>query len=261
MTRNYFILILVLSTFFSCQKEINVDLNESSPKVIIEANYIANDSIVQVKVSKTSSYFDEFSYNFIDGATVTIRENNGTETAIPFVVDGIYELHNYIPNYGATYTVTVNYDGTDYSASSLLMARMDLLPSTTQFQEASIFSDAGYWIYYRFQDYPGVGNCYKLFYTYNGITYDKFREFSSGDDKYTDGNLIERPLIETFQLGDTVIFELQSINQQVYDYYSQLSDNTSGFTAAAGNPDYFWSNEALGYFSAYAYSRDTVIIQ
>lgn len=254
-----FSLLLVLA-LFSCQKEIDIDLNDSNPKLVIEANYIATDSIVTVRVSKTGSYFDNYITNPVNDAVVSIRENNGAEVIVPLSADGYYELANYIPTFGATYTIKVTQEGVDYSADSKLMPVLNFLPATYVYQEESLFSDAGYWITYRFQDYSGVGNCYKLITTYGGERYDKFGDFSTGSDAYTDGNLIERPLIQSFQPGDTILLELQSINQRVYDYYSQLSSNTSSFTAAAGNPDYFWSNDALGYFSAYGYSTEEVII-
>lgn len=260
MKKHILFSILLVSIFSSCQKEIDIDLNDSDSKIVIEANYIATDSLVHVLVSKTSSYFDGYAANPVNDAVVTIRENNGSEIVVPLVSDGFYELADYAPSYGATYTIKVSYDNIHYTAESVLMPVMELLPSTLEFQEESIFSKEGYWVIYRFQDFPGVGNCYKLIPTYEGKTYDKFGEFSSGDDKLTDGNLIERPLIKSFQVGDIVKLELQSINQKVYEYYSQLSSNTSGFTAAAGNPDYFWSNGALGYFSAYGYSTDEIIV-
>lgn len=258
--KKYILFSLLIIVVASCQKEIDIDLNDANPKMVIEANYIATDSIVQVRITKTSSYFDAYSSNLINGATVTIRENGGSIVVIPAISDGVYRLTNYAPNYGATYTIEVSYEGISYTASSKLMPVMQLLPSTLQYQEESIFSDEGYWVIYRFQDFPGLGNCYKLIPTYSDTTFSKFGEFASGSDNLTDGNLVERPLIKSFQVGDTIRLELQSINQRVYDYYSQLSSNTSGFTAAAGNPDYFWSNEALGYFSAYGYSTDIVVV-
>lgn len=243
-----------------CRKEIDVDLNDANPKVMIEANYNATDSLVRVKVSVTSSYFDVFETNHINDAVVTIKVEGGSEIVIPFLADGLYELTNFPPTFGSNYVVSVTYDGVAYIATSNLMPVMELLPSTIEYQQESIFSDEGYWIYYSFQDPAGLGNCYKLIPTYGGKRYDKYNEFAKGSDDLTDGNLILRPLIETFQVGDTVVLELQSINQRILQYYNQLSSASSGFNAAVGNPDYLWSNNALGYFSAYGYSRDTVVV-
>lgn len=252
--------VLFSAALFSCQKEIKIDLNEANPKVIIEANYSATDSTVKVIVSRSSSYFDVFEVDFINDAFITIREENGTEVIVPFIADGTYELSGFPPVFGSTYTLKVLHNNTEYVSDSKLMPVMELLPSRVEFQEESIFSSEGYWVFYRFQDFSELGNCYKLVPSYYGSRYDKFGEFSIGNDNLTDGNLVERPLLETFQLGDTVYLELQSINQKIYDYYNQLSSSSSGFNAAVGNPDYLWSNGALGYFSAYGYSTDMVII-
>lgn len=256
-----FILLFVVFFFaVGCRKEIDVDLNDANPKMIIEANYNATDSVVQVCISTTSSYFDAFQVNYINDAVVTIQDENGSPIVIPFTSDGLYILSNYPPTEGSNYTITVTHNGVDYTSSSQLMPAMELLPSTVAFQEASFFADEGYWITYRFQDPVGLGNCYKLIATYGGKRYDRYDEFAKGNDKLTDGNLVERPLIEPFQIGDTVILELQSVNQKIVEYYNQLSSSSSGFNAAVGNPDYLWTNNALGYFSAYGYSLDTVVV-
>ena len=68
-------------------------------------------------------------------------------------------------------------------------------------------------------------------------------------------------ILEKKQLKHTVILEMQSINETIYNYYHQLSSSTSAFNAAVGNPDYLWTNKALGYFSTYTYSLDTVYVE
>lgn len=261
MKKNVFYFAFIILTFFSCQKEIDIDLNSSDPKMVIEANYIANEGKVRVLVSKSSNYFDVFQLSTIDDAIVTIQEESGSAINVPLLSNGTYELTGLTPNFGSNYIIKVSHNGVVYEATSKLLPTLTLLPSYTEYQAQSIFSDEGYWIYYRFQDFPGLGNCYNLIPTYYGIRYDKFGEYTGGEDLLTDGNLVERPFIETFQIGDTVILELQSINQKVYNYNRELSSSGMATNAAVGNPNYFWSNKALGYFSAYSYSIDTVVIQ
>ncbi|MCO5259544.1 MAG: DUF4249 domain-containing protein [Crocinitomicaceae bacterium] len=253
--------IVALFALFSCQKEIKINLNEANPKLVIEANYIATDSLVTVRISYTGNYFDEYSSNLVNDAAVFIKETNGSYTTVPSVGNGKYELANYAPTYGATYTIQVVKDGIAYESSSLLMPTMDFLPAAYEYQEETLFSEAGYRVKYSFQDPPGIGNCYKVIETYRDTTFSKFGEFRFGDDRLTDGNIHELSIFKSFLIGDTVLIELQSINQAVHNYYDQLSTNTSAFTAAQGNPDYYWTNEALGYFSAYGYKRQQVVIQ
>lgn len=261
MKNLFFLPIIILISLASCTKEIHIDLNDSNPKLVIEANYIATDSVVYVKVSQTGSYFDEFSINVTNDAVVSIKENNGSYVSVPFVGDGVYKLVAYAPTYGASYTIQVIHNGVAHEASSLLMPTMDFLSSSYEYLEESFFSDAGYSVTYSFQDPVGVGNCYKIVESYDDQRFDKFGEFRVGNDAYTDGNIRELKIREAFNMGDTILLELQSINQAVYDYYDQLSSNTSGFTAAQGNPNYYWSNEALGYFSAYGYKQLEIVIE
>lgn len=245
----------------SCQKVIDVDLNDSDPKVVIEANFIATDSIVQVKVSKTSSYFDPYEVSTINNAVIEIIDGNGVSTIIPNIGDGMYELSGYIPMYGTTYTMNVTLDGVLYSSTSELLQPLVMEVPSYEFVEESLFNEEGYLVFFRFQDPQGLGNCYKVIYQKNDTLYNKLEEMTFGDDELTDGNLIERPIFETFQIGDTVGFELQSINPKMYSYYTQLLSNTNGNSAAPANPDYVWTNEALGYFSAYGYSKNGAVIQ
>ena len=52
--KNYILFLLLILSAVSCRKEIDIDLNDANPKMVIEANYIATDSIVEVRITKTS---------------------------------------------------------------------------------------------------------------------------------------------------------------------------------------------------------------
>lgn len=241
----------------ACQKVIDVDLNDADPKIVIEANFNGTDSTVIVKVSYTSSFFDEFNQNIVNNAVVTITDGNGISTGIPSSGNGMYELSNYIPTQGMTYTINVTHDGTTYSATSKLNAPLTLLEPTTEFYEQGFFGEeGGYLVFFTFNDPVGLGNYYNVIYRANDTLYNKVQDFVLGDDELTDGNFIERPIFDYFEVGDSISFELQAIDKRVYDYYSELQTIAGGQSSAApANPYFFWSNQGLGYFSAY-YSNE-----
>ena len=84
------------------------------------------------------------------------------------------------------------------------------------------------------------------------------------DDDYSDGNFVERPLFRTkaFQVGDTVGFEMRSMDRTVYNYFTEVLSIAGGQSSAApANPKATWDNKGLGYFSAYSNSRAEVIIE
>lgn len=261
--KNLWILIaLVTVGFTSCQKVIDVDLNDADPKIVIEATYNGTDSLVHVKVSYTASFFDDSEPTLVNDASVMITDGNGTSTIVPTIGNGMYELPAYAPSIGTTYTVTVIHNGTTYTATSTLMPTLVQQTPIFDFYESGFFGeDGGYLVSCVYQDPSGLGNCYKAILTANDTVYDALNEILIGDDLLTDGNLIERPAIQFFQAGDTISYELQSIDQGVYEYYNELLTLAGGQQSAApANPTYYWTNEALGYFSAYTYSKNGVTI-
>lgn len=244
----------------SCQKVIDVDLNESDPKIVIEANFSASDSVVSVIVSYTSSYFNEYSQNTVDNAVVIITDGNGATTVIPSVGNGEYSISNYIPTEGMTYSISVSHDGSTYTSSSKLNAPLAMLVPRSEFYEQGFFTEeGGYLIFFKFNDPVGKGNYYNVIYRANDTLYNQVQDFVLGDDDLTDGNLIERPVFEYYKVNDTISFELQAIDKKVYDYYSELQTIAGGQSSAApANPKYFWTNNGLGYFSAYFSSENGI---
>lgn len=255
----YFILLLI--TFSACRKEIDIDLNDANPRLVIAANYNASADSVHVRVTKSGSFFDTFSEEKINTAIVTLIGPDETPFIIPNVGDGIYKANYSQVVAGATYRMIVTVDGTDYEASSILMPTLQTTSIDYAPFVAGEVGGPNYIIYYRYQDIPGFGNYYKAIRTLNGKREDKFGEYSIGNDDLTDGNEVILSSIGFYDVGDEVSFEIQSINERTYRYYNELASGTSQNAAAQGNPNYVWSNQALGYFSVYTTSTLTVSIQ
>lgn len=258
------ILSLFILTLVSCQKVIDVDLNEVNSQVVFEANYTAEDSTVRVRVSITSNYFDASASPTIDEASVTIIDQAGNATAVPNVGSGMYVLTNYAPQFNTTYTMTILYNGTLYTAKCYLQQPVQLDEITYDLAPDLFGFEGGYFVYMRLQDEPGILNNYLVVLTRNGDEMDDLTEMFQQDDKFTDGNFIERPLFggDFFDLGDTIEMELRSLDQTVMDYYSELiSIAGGGGGAAPANPTSNWDNKALGCFNAYGNHRRSVVIQ
>ncbi|HIP33073.1 MAG TPA: DUF4249 domain-containing protein [Crocinitomicaceae bacterium] len=248
----------------SCQKVIDVDLNDANPKVVIEANYTAEDSTVLLKLSLTTSYFEPSTPSTLNGAIVNIIDGNGIATPLVSIGNGEYELTAYVPAFNTTYKMTVLYDGTTYTATSLLPNIVPLSPITYEFSPGFFGFGEGYFVNEIYDDPAGVPNFYLAILSKNGRERNKVTDFIMGDDRLSDGNPVTRPLfIDTlFSIGDTIDLELQSIDEKIFDYYSEIQSiaGSGQATAAPSNPISVWNNDALGYFSAYGNSRQTVII-
>ncbi len=259
----FFPILLIFAVLISCQKEIDVDLNDADPTAVIEANFIATDSMVRVRVTQTSSYFDANPSPTIDNAVVSIIDQSGTPTNIPSVGNGYYELANYIPNYNTTYTLNIQTaDLTVYSAQCFLPSPVQLDPIIEQYFPPGLFSgDGGYVTLMRFNDPADTINFFSAIQGKNGIWQDSLSSLLVQDDALTDGNFVERPLFNIiYQSGDTAMMELRSIDERIYNYITQAQGADDPNSAAPGNPTSNWDNDALGYFSAYSYSRQMLVI-
>lgn len=125
-------------------------------------------------------------------------------------------------------------------------------------------NEPGYAVFANFQDPANVANFFQMVISKNSVVYDELSGMILQDDILTNGNYVERPLFtqELFDIGDTVKVELRSVDKRVFDYIDQAASIEGGSNSAApANPINNWSNEALGFFSAYTSTSQTVIIQ
>jgi len=263
----YILLFITFSILlFSCQKEINIDLNTTNPKTVIEANYTAEDSTVHVKVTQTSNYFDGNSSPTIDGAAISITDKNGLSQPIIGLGNGEYELSNYVPIFNSTYTLSVVLNGTTYTAKSTLSSPTPLKDINYEFVPGFFGIEGGHVCYLNYDDPIDTTNFFFALISKNGIQRNQVNDFTLTDDRLTDGNSISRPLFgpdNLFEIGDTIEFELRAVDESIFSYYIELQSiagGNGGQSAAPANPKSNWNNEALGYFNAYSNSRKSVII-
>ena len=259
----YLALIFGIIVFASCQKVIDVDLNEANPVTIIEANYTAEDSTVRVLITETSNFFSNEDEPKVNDAVVTITDQAGNSQQVPFVGEGMYILENYIPTYGATYTMTVLSNNVTYTATCQMLELIPQEPILYQYLEPGVFTgDGGNVAAVSYNDPSEKGNYTSAILSKNGKQLNNLNDITLNDDAFTNGNLVVRPLfVKFFEIGDTVEIELRTIDKKIYDYYTELISLTNPNSAAPANPTYQWENRALGYFSAHPSSRQTVIIQ
>lgn len=259
----YLALILGIIAFASCQKVIDVDLNEANAVTVIEANFTAEDSTVRVVITETSNFFSNEDEPAVNDAIVTITDQAGNSQQVPFISNGNYVLENYIPQYGTSYTMTVLSDGVTYTARCEMLPLIPQEPILYQYLEPGIFTgDGGYIAAVSYNDPVEEGNYTSAILSRNGNQLNKLNDLTLNDDLLTNGNLVIRPLFVQFlELGDTVEIELRTLDKKIYDYYTEVISLNDPNSAAPANPDYQWENRALGYFSAHPSSRQTVIIQ
>lgn len=119
------LLLLLLSiSICSCEDPIELDLNVSEPKLVIEAsiNWIKGTSgnEQQIKLSLSAPYYD-LETPAANNAMVSIFDSNNNEYI--FNEDGttgVYSNNTFSPILDEVYTLVINYEGDTFSASETL---------------------------------------------------------------------------------------------------------------------------------------------
>ncbi len=262
--RNIATVVLVFGLGTSCEKVIDVDINDADQTIVIEAT-VTDRPPYTVYVSKTTSFFSSSTSNPVSGAVVSIKSENGKTRYFRETSPGQYTLDKVwaIPEFW--YTLEVVSDSVTYSAKSYMNRRVPILDLSFSYYDGLGFFDDGYTVHCFIHDPIDEENYYRLKYYINGKPTSDSGEITVYSDKLFNGKQIglgQRTLV--FDETDTLTVELQSIDKAAYDYLSTLGNITSSeweMNAAPANPISNFNNGALGYFSAYTYDQKTVILK
>jgi hypothetical protein len=258
-------LLIVFFAFSACEKVIEIDLSGSKEAIVIEAKITNTKMPFTVKVSKTLPYFGTKTSNPVSGAKVSVRAEKGKPRYFVEKSPGLYELANISAIAGFWYIVDVEYEGVTYTARSFMNDVVPIVEVGFSYFDGLGFFDSGYKVNTYIRDPANTKNFYRLKYFVNGEATDNQREITLYSDQLFDGQNIglgQRSVV--FQEADTLIIELQSIDEAAYDYFSTLesiSGDVIEQSASPANPNSNFNNGALGYFSAYTFDRKTVIIK
>lgn len=256
----YFALLLLFTS--SCQKVIDLKVNDSDPKLVIEANYDAVAQKVQVHISKSIGVFSSDTFPVITNAQVDIIDGIGVVSPLINKGEGNYALENYVPVYNNVYRVVVIIKGKTYTASDSLVPVVPIDTITQEKLPPNPIADDGYAIYVHFTDPPNE-NFYRIRINKNGKWQHKLNDQFLLDDHFFNGNVTQFPLLPSvFSENDTVQLRMLSYSKKAYDYFSALFALAGSSTSspAPSNPPASWTNDALGTFTAYGYDTMKYVI-
>lgn len=114
-------MLAVISSLYSCEDVIEVDLNTAKPRLVIDAAIKwekgTDGAYQKIKLSTTTAYFNQ-NIPKVSGATIFVtNESNIVFEFLETVPNsGEYICTNFIPVLEATYTLTVIQYGIKYTA-------------------------------------------------------------------------------------------------------------------------------------------------
>jgi Domain of unknown function (DUF4249) len=284
-----FISILFLS---SCEKTVEFELDDSEPKLVVEAT-IENNKPPTVVLTTSLNYFSEISAEILNNSFVrnaSVFVSNGTlthklkEYSIPlgngyifyyYSVDSSSLSSAFTGQLNTKYSLKINWQGRDYTATTtipFITKRIDSL----YWNPASGSADSNkVALMAKVTDPPGYGDYIRYFTKQNSDPVYPGHN-SVFDDQIIDGTTyttqVERGTNRSeesyddevfFEKGDTATLKLCNIDKATFDFwrtmefsYSSVGNPFSSPTKVLGNI----SNGALGYFGGYAAQFRTIII-
>lgn len=283
--------LVMLLLMTSCEKNINFDLEEATPVLVVDAQ-IENGLPPVVVLTKSFSFFQQLdaaalSNSFVRNAVVTI--SNGTQTHLlkedsVAVIPGIFAyFYSNDPANPTTafngalngrYSMNITTEGKTYTANTTIPA-LALFPDSVWFQRVPFNDDTSKRaMYIRASDPVGRGDFFRYFTKINNDLY--YPGLNVLDDQVVDGTtfditlprgvnrniaFVEDSLFYTRQ--DTVTLKFCKIDQQTHRFWNTWEFAFSSIGNPFAQPNKVLgniSNGALGVFCGYAAEYRTYIV-
>ena len=243
----FLILVAFSVCLASCEKVIHLDLNNTSPRVVIQANIYDHSGPYYVKISKTVNFEESGIYPPVTGAHVEISDNVGQTEVLSESSSGTYVTSDLRGIPGHTYQLTVKTSDGTYNANSKMPYPVEM--DSIYFSASPFSGDKVTTV--RFTDPPFTVNYYRLVYFVNK---KQQKPFYILDDELYQGapirfSLMSRGSDINLASGDDVTVWLESIDIGAFDYFRTVATD-GGQSASPSNPVSNISNGALGYFNA-----------
>jgi hypothetical protein len=252
--------VLLILFHSSCEKVLDINLNDSDPKLVIEG-IVTNQSAPQViKISRSIPISDSNIFPGVSNAEVTVTDNAGRVFIFTEQSPGIYVNSTLKGQPARIYKLKVVSDGNEYTATSTMPSQVniDLLRLTeTTFFKREIKSVDVFYIDPLFDT-----NYYRFILSINGVPSKNIYVYK---DDFDQGKIVYKELQDPdndLVSGDVVEVEMECIDKNIYRYWYGLNENKTngGILTIPANPVSNISNKALGYFSAHTVHRKSIIV-
>ena len=224
-----------------CTKEVNLALQSTSPRLVIEG-VVSNDELGSyVRLSYSQDFTDQTAFTYLSDALVILKDSTRQmQDTLKTVED--HEGNPYFftrkirPYTGHVYQLLVQVNGNTYRARSVM-------PDTVSFDGITLLAEAGkldnesvFTAVPKYVDQKGVRNYYRFEQYVNGV---KDPGISVLNDNVGDGLVNERPIFTKdidIHLGDTLTVVMIQITAPVYQYFYQLEKNQQELGGTPSNP-------------------------
>lgn len=273
MTRSIILSITFVTLFFACQKVVELDIEQSTPQIVIEGLLSDRDTVHYVKVSRSIQFYDT-GLNPVENAIVVVtgEGNSYAYSHNPSSVDSLNGFYfsdvQFAGKIGEAYTLNVDVDGVNFEAVDTMryVTPIDSLsfqlapnPSDEDVEDGKLYQALLYAKepeetedYYQFQ-----------FFRNDTLITDPDNIYVFSDVAFGPTlNGLQSPVL--FREGELASVQIYSLTREQFVFYSDLANvlNNDGgmFSPPPVNPRNTFSNNALGLWQVSAISEDSIRI-
>jgi hypothetical protein len=287
-------LYVILATFLliSCEKTITVKQQAYQSKLSIQG-LITPSQLPRIFINRTVPYFDPKVNTrelTVDNAKVTLNDGTSVFT-LPF--DSLYNYHYCRYDYfysslqniqaNKTYTLTVDFNGTTYSAQAVTNQSKVAITSLSYVQTFKDLYGEHEGIIVGYMDKPGEENFYRyemgrmidssvksVDAVKSSCTFGaKYYVKEVGRTVYSDKNVDGKSLTFTFEpnyshkTGDSAYIKLESVDKNIFNFYDNLDRQKLAQYNPFVEPVFILPGQfkgAIGVFGAYAVSDSMLML-
>jgi hypothetical protein len=222
------IYLLAIVLFASCETQVDIPLNTSNPKLVIDANILwqkgTSGSTQKIKLTTTTDFYSSV-IPVVSGATVIVTNSINTVftfTEIPNT--GEYVCANFEPWINENYTLTIQYAGQNYTATEKLLATPSI--NSTEQKIVQGFGGDVIQVKFLFQDNGSEVNYYLI-----GVKspFDIAPKYRAQKDEFFQGNqMFGFYTDKDLKAGDQLFFTLEGISLRYFNYMEKLVSMSGG---------------------------------
>jgi hypothetical protein len=273
-------ILLLLFSLVACTEKINVQLDETYTRIVVDGRIATDTMPYQVVVTKTADYFYNEPSPPVTNAHLTISDGDSVfELAETYPgISGIYQTRpDFYGKPGRTYTLHIELHdaingNSNYTASSNLYHVAHLDSTRAIFHEN--YGKEGVWEIQCFARDPADEENYYMFNLYrNGkLMTDSINKVRVSDDKLINGSYFNGGVIylnnsranEKLYKGDTITLQMSGITKAYMEFVNQVQQAGFNFPFFSGPPANIVgniSNGGVGFFVAYSNSSASTVIK
>ena len=291
--KNFIISLSIIAVFFtSCTELINIKTDNSEPVIVINGILTDEHKYQEIKISRSSPYFDDEPNAGISNALITIQSSNNSvyEFIECDTLPGTYYSQTmWAAQEGFDYHLNIEVDFDNNGETELYQASTTILPplylDSVKVVPMNIMGHANYALNVYGQDPPSEDYYLFKLSVNDSLVTNKLSQYIISDDVMINNGYIPGLTIEYLndisewekdteesrrrsiyvQEGDKIGIELSMIQKGYCDFISQCVREMRGenpmFGGPASNITTNISNGGVGYFSGYCITRSITEVE